>query len=110
MQYREQLVWYLLAGTKGGRTRAKIILALKRRPYNAHQLSSALNLDYKTIRHHLRILLENRLIVRIGKEDYGAPYALSEYMNLNFEKFKDIWKRLKDGDRLISGSSGAKAR
>ena len=95
MQYREQLVWYLLAGTRGGRNRSKILLALRMRPFNAHQLSTFLNLDYKTVRHHLKILLENGLVIRIGSKDYGAAYSLSRYMELNFNKFEEIWKRLR---------------
>jgi len=95
LRYNDQLVWYLLAGTRGGKNRAKILLALRTRPYNAHQLSIVLNLDYKTVRHHLKILLENNLITKIGRGDYGAAYGLSEYMTSNFNKFKEIWERMK---------------
>jgi predicted transcriptional regulator len=87
-------VWYLLAGTRGGESRARILLALRARPYNAHQLARLLDLDYKTITHHLRTLLKNELVVRLSPGSYGAAYSLSEFMDANFEHFGEIWDRL----------------
>jgi predicted transcriptional regulator len=87
-------VWYLLAGTRGGESRAKILLALRARPYNAHQLARLLNLDYKTITHHLKALLKNELVVSLGGGSYGAPYMLSQFMDANFDLFREIWQRL----------------
>ncbi|MGZ7116913.1 MAG: ArsR/SmtB family transcription factor, partial [Methanobacterium sp.] len=62
MKYMEKLLWWLITGKRGGTNRARIIKKLKDRPYNANQLSKELNLDYKTIRHHLRVLEENKVI------------------------------------------------
>ncbi|MEM2816137.1 MAG: winged helix-turn-helix domain-containing protein, partial [Candidatus Bathyarchaeia archaeon] len=56
------LLGWLIAGTRGGRTRAKIIMALKEAPQNANQLANRLKMDYRTIRHHLEVLEKNRLI------------------------------------------------
>ncbi len=58
-----QLLWYLIAGTRGGMNRARILEALHERPYNANQLSETLGLDYRTIRHHL------------DSHDYGGHFA-----------------------------------
>lgn len=58
-----RILWWLIAGSKGGANRASILIALKDRPCNAHQRSEWLFLDYRTIQHHLRILDENRLVV-----------------------------------------------
>jgi hypothetical protein len=52
----ERVLWWLIAGTKGGVNRARMINALRDRPYNANQLSEVLALDYKTIRYHLKVL------------------------------------------------------
>ena len=56
------ILWWLIAGSKGGINRARIIKELHDRPYNANQLTEKLDLDYKTVRHHLKVLLENRII------------------------------------------------
>ena len=52
----KRLLWYLIASTRGGVNRAKIINFLSESPSNANQLSNQLKLDYKTIIHHLDVL------------------------------------------------------
>ncbi|MCE4627999.1 MAG: winged helix-turn-helix domain-containing protein [Desulfurococcales archaeon] len=71
------LVKWLIEGSRGGVTRAKILLLLREGPKNPHQLAKALNLNYRTITHHLKVLESHGLIVRLG-EGYGSPYILSE--------------------------------
>ena len=89
----KNLVWYLFAGTRGGETRILIATTLKKKPMNAHQLSKALNLDYKTVQHHLRVLLENQIITAVNKGKYGAVYFISESMEQLWNDFQSIWKR-----------------
>lgn len=89
----KRLLWYLIAGTRGGINRAKIIELLNKRPYNTNQLSKLLNLDYKTIAHHLKVL-ENNEIIFSGKEKYGNLYFLSDKMENNYEEFLEIWKKI----------------
>ncbi|MBU2565439.1 MAG: winged helix-turn-helix domain-containing protein [Candidatus Thermoplasmatota archaeon] len=91
----KQLLWWLIAGTKGGINRAHIIKALKDRPYNANQLSELLKLDYKTVRHHLKVLLDNNIIVTSGEsEKYGAMYFLSKATEENYKIFEEIWEKI----------------
>lgn len=87
----KKLVWYLIAGTKGGHTRGRIIDLLRKKPSNANQISEILTLDYKTIRHHLDVLEKNKIITSINKEQYGAVYFLSETMESNIGIFDEIW-------------------
>ena len=97
----KKLLWWLLAGSRGGVNRAQIIRTLHERPYNAHQLSEALGLDYKTVRHHLKILSENNVVVAQGKDNYGAMYFLSTAMEQGYADFLDIMRQVSgDGDRL----------
>lgn len=90
----KRILWWLIAGTKGGVTRARIIEALSRKPYNANQLSEELGLDYKTIRHHVAVLLDNNIITSAGG-GYGAMYFLTEEMERNYSLFLEIRDKMK---------------
>ncbi|GAB6056757.1 winged helix-turn-helix domain-containing protein [Methanobacterium movens] len=90
-------LWWLITGSKGGENRAKIILELHNRPYNANKLAKKLSLDYKTIRHHIDVLKENNLVKSTG-ETYGALYFLSDEMENVYDTFLDIWKEFKDNE------------
>ncbi|MCI4336604.1 MAG: winged helix-turn-helix domain-containing protein [Thermoplasmata archaeon] len=79
------LMWYLLVGTRGGPNRIRILEQLRGRPANAHQLASALALDYRTVRHHVRLLERNGAIARPVKDAYAAPYELAPYLLEHFE-------------------------
>lgn len=83
------LLGWLITGTRGGPTRAKIIEALKETPLNANQLATQLKMDYKTMRHHLEVLEKNRIITSVG-DRYGATYFLSQTMEDNFALFEEI--------------------
>jgi len=89
----KRVLWWLIAGTKGGVNRARMINALKGRPYNANQLSAVLELDYKTIRHHLKVLSENNVVTSTGS-GYGAMYFLSQTMEENYALFEEIWEKI----------------
>ncbi len=79
------LMWYLLQGTRGGPNRRRILEELRRSPANAHQLSSVLELDYRTVRHHLRLLEQNHVVSRTVPGAYAPPYELSPYLAENFD-------------------------
>ena len=90
--FRHLLGWLLL-GTKGGFTRARIIKALKETPQNANQLATLLQLDYKSIRHHLGVLQKHRIITSVG-DRYGATYFLSQTMEENYALFEEIGREI----------------
>jgi DNA-binding transcriptional ArsR family regulator len=94
LMHMKKLLWWLIAGSTGGPNRGKIIMALHERPYNANKLAENLKLNYKTVRHHIKILEENNVITSTGKKKYGEMYFLSEKMEENYDTFKDIWKEL----------------
>lgn len=87
------LLEYLIAGTRGGKSRAQIIFALMGKSMNMNQISKQVKMDYKTIQHHLKVLEDNNVISVIKKGEYGAMYHLSADFEANIEHFKDIWKR-----------------
>jgi len=79
------LMWYLLVGTRGGPNRRRILEELRRSPANAHQIASTLELDYRTVRHHLRLLEQNSVILRSVPNAYAPPYELSPYLMEHFD-------------------------
>jgi len=92
------LLGWLIAGTRGGVTRAKIIETLRESPQNANQLANLLGMDYRTIRHHVKILQKNRIITSAGN-GYANTYFLSTEMEENYGLFEEIlnklWKKQK---------------
>jgi len=93
MRATKQLLWWLIAGSEGGLNRARIIDSLKERPCNANQLADKLKLDYKTVRHHLDVLLKNNLVTSMG-ERYGKMYYLSHLLESEYDVFEEIWERI----------------
>ena len=87
------ILGWLIAGTRGGITRARIIKTLKDSPCNANQLSSNLNLDYRTVRHHLDILSKNKLVTVVG-EGYGQAYFVHPLLEENYGLFEQISNRI----------------
>ena len=91
---RKVFLWWLIAGSKGGENRARIIKELNNRPYNVNQLAEKLYLDYKTVRYHIDILEENDIVESTGKK-YGALYFLKNKMETEYNVFLDIWKEFR---------------
>jgi DNA-binding transcriptional ArsR family regulator len=85
----EKALWYLLAGTRGGENRARIIRTLDERPRNANQLDEQIDVDYNTIRHHLE-MLEDHDVVEPGGDDYGKLYFLTD----RFERHRDAFEEI----------------
>jgi DNA-binding transcriptional ArsR family regulator len=77
-----KLLLYLFTSTRGGLTRLRIIIHLLDRPYNTHQLSQVLDLDYKAVQHHMKVLEKNNMVTKIG-EKYGAIFHLSNFLEIN---------------------------
>ena len=89
MQRFEKVLWWLIGGTRGGKNRLRIIIKLKKQPMNANNLAEELDLDYKTVKHHLELMEENNIIEIIG-EGYGKNYVLTEQMEENISKLEEV--------------------
>jgi predicted ArsR family transcriptional regulator len=106
----KRLLWWLIAGTKGGVNRARILVLLHERPCNAHQIAKSLALDYKTIKHHLSVLDKNQIITSYGNKKYGAVYFLSPQLEQDYDSFTEIWAQfgkiqIKDEDQTKGDDS-----
>jgi DNA-binding transcriptional ArsR family regulator len=89
----KRLLWWLLSGSTGGLNRGRIIEVIIEQPHNANELSNILNLDYKTVRHHLHVLEKNNLLTHTGS-GYGKMYFLSDLIEKNIVYFDEIWGKI----------------
>ena len=98
----ERLLWWLFAESAGAKTRKIVLSSIRDKPRNAQQLSRDLGLDYTTVRHHLRVLEANNLVVAEGAK-YGRVYFVSETM-------ESRWDRLATIDGSLRRSRGRSGR
>ena len=89
----KNLLMYLFTSTRGGFTRLRIVMLLLQRPYNTHQLAQELDLDYKAVQHHMKVLEKNNMVSRIG-EKYGAIFHLSNYLEINIRALDEAIDKL----------------
>ena len=89
----EKALWYLIAGTRGGENRARIIRLLQDKPRNANQLADNLDIGYNSVRHHLD-MLEDHDIVEPGGNDYGELYFLTDQFEHHVDEFETITEHL----------------
>lgn len=91
--YAKRLFYFLLAGSKGGPNRIRIISIIKDTPLNANQLAKELGLDYKAIQHHLKVLEKNNLVTKVG-DKYGATFFISNFLELNMDSYNEVIEKL----------------
>ena len=85
---------FVFLGTKGGANRIRIVKLLKDEALNANKIGERLDLDYKTVQHHLEILEENKVVVSSSpKGTYGALYFLSQNFETHLELIEEMWVR-----------------
>ena len=88
-----KLLLYLFTSTRGGFTRLRVIMKLLNQPYNTHQLSQELDLDYKAVQHHMKVLEKNNMVSKIG-EKYGAIFHLSNFLEINIIALDEAIEKL----------------
>lgn len=89
----EAVLWQVLAGTRGGPNRARLLRALDERPRNANQLAEDLDLAYKTVRHHLDVLEEND-VIESTDQNYGAIYLPTDRTRTHWDTVEEIIDQL----------------
>ncbi len=89
----DSVLWYVLTGTRGGDNRARVLAAAAERPRNPNRLAEALDLDYKTVRHHLDVLVEHDIVASSGDE-YGAVYDPTDQVRDNWDVVEEIFDEI----------------
>ena len=89
----KMVLWSIIAGTRGGVNRAKILNLIKETPLNANKIATMLNLDHKTVIHHVKILSKNNLVIKADKV-YAAEFELSQIMKENQNALEEIMQKI----------------
>jgi len=92
----KKLFWFLFVESRGANTRIRIISVLRNISRNRYKLSVELDLDYKAIQHHLKLLEKNNLVIKTGNR-YGLTYCVSALFDNNEIIFDEIVDKLKNG-------------
>ncbi len=96
---------YLILGSRGGANRVKMIKLLEERPYNINQIAKTLDLNYRTVQHHMELLEEHGIVKKsdssIGYGDiYGLKLSTDEKIVLD-----SVVKRHEDKMELTSATN-----
>ncbi len=87
--------WFLFGTSRGATNRIRIMSALRKKPSNRNQLATELDLEYKAIQHHLKVLQKNILVIKTGNR-YGLIFYVSALFEYNEIIFDEIVYRLKN--------------
>jgi hypothetical protein len=97
----KMMFWFLFGSSRGSVTRRKIVNQLKVQPSNNHQLAKDLQMDYKSIKHHLEALEKNSLIGKF-EATYGAVYFLLPLFEENNDMFLEIEEKIESASQFRS--------
>ena len=92
-KYMNNVFSSVFTGMGGRYTRLRIICAITENPMNILEISKKLELDYKTVKHSIKILEENSLITREG-EGYGDTFHPSEKISNNLETLYSVIRKV----------------
>lgn len=81
----------ILLQKKGGKTTARIIEQLLKRPYNSNQIAKLLNISYNTAYYHFQIMLKFNLVEK-KQTKYGTYYVAKENLIDEKDSFEEIKK------------------
>src|SRR2546421_12484652 len=86
----KRLFWYILAGSRGGPNRGRIMNLLRREPYNINKLAEAPQVHYRAAEHHIQAL-EKYQLVPSDDEKHRKLYLLSIEMQAQRHVIHVIW-------------------
>jgi predicted transcriptional regulator len=91
---RVAVVNRLFIRSRGADVRLMILEKLRESPMNISQLSKELNLDYKTVKHHITVLGKYGFVNRLENR-YGSPYYLTDEVFKHWDELIKLISRYK---------------
>jgi predicted transcriptional regulator len=88
-----RLFYYLFLYSRGGALRSRIVLMLRERPMNKNELSNVLNVNYRTVEHHLSVLIKNNVVEGDFRRYNSLFYiieGMKEYIEASFRALQSI--------------------
>ncbi|MGI9566646.1 MAG: ArsR/SmtB family transcription factor [Nitrosopumilus sp.] len=101
----KQLFWDLFCKYNVTTSRIRIMKVIRRKQLNTYQISKEVELDHKTVLHHLRILEKNNLVVKMGPR-YGAKYFPATLFQQHEMLFDEILLKLESIFQRCNNSEG----
>ncbi|MEM0158861.1 MAG: winged helix-turn-helix domain-containing protein [Thermoplasmataceae archaeon] len=77
----------------------KIMRSILENPKNANQICSDLGVNYRTIEHHLKVLLDNHLVMTVG-DGYGKTYFPGELAQNNLNMLIEIINKTEGREKV----------
>ncbi len=99
----EQIISFVLTGTRCRTGRIRVLQALADRPRSADQLADVLDMEHRTVRDHLDVLAANDIVTHSG-DDYGAVYSPTDRARDHWATVEGILDRA-DIERVESDRS-----
>lgn len=83
----------LLLSRQGGKTTAKILESILKKPQNKNQIANSLNVDYNTITYHMNIICKYDYVVeeKIGEKNIYYPSDKFLKSLNDFERIKEFF-------------------
>ena len=83
------MLWWVFVVSRGGKTRRMMVDLLVASPMNANQLAGSLSVNYRTVSHHLKVLMESGLIEAQGPR-YGQVYFPTSLLTSNISIYREV--------------------
>jgi predicted transcriptional regulator len=91
-----RLFYWLFFASKGGKTRFRIVKELLNSPMNKNELSKHLTLNYRTVEHHIKMLVENN-IVEGDERKYDSIFYIKENIKIFIGEIVEKYDSDKEG-------------
>jgi len=92
-KHMNQVFSSVFTGMSGRYTRMRIICAITENPMNMLELSKKLEMDYKTIKHSIKVLETNNLITRDG-DGYGDTFFPSDKISSHLPTLYSVIRKV----------------